>query len=82
MRCALCHQPIDLRSAWKGTHDRFYCSEFCADSEGSAPIDQNSQKRLIDRLCGTTRTSFTVDAESTSQPMSLMANPSSDITEQ
>lgn len=49
MRCALCHQPIDLGSAWKGTHDRFYCSEFCADSEGSAPIDQNSQKRLIDR---------------------------------
>jgi hypothetical protein len=49
MRCALCHQPIDLRSAWKGTRERFYCSEFCADSEGSVAIDQNSQKRLIDR---------------------------------
>ena len=33
MRCPFCHQPIDRNNAWKGTADRFYCSEFCADSE-------------------------------------------------
>ena len=31
MRCPFCHQPIDRINAWKGTADRFYCSEFCAD---------------------------------------------------
>jgi hypothetical protein len=33
MRCAFCGRPIDSKSTWKGSGDRFYCSEFCADSE-------------------------------------------------
>jgi hypothetical protein len=33
MRCALCSRPLAVTSAWKGASDRFYCSEFCADSE-------------------------------------------------
>jgi hypothetical protein len=33
MNCPVCDQAIDEAKAWKGTADRFYCSEFCADSE-------------------------------------------------
>jgi hypothetical protein len=33
MHCACCSQPIDPKLAWKGASERFYCSEFCADSE-------------------------------------------------
>lgn len=36
MQCAFCSRPITPKSAWKGSSDRFYCSEFCADSEGAA----------------------------------------------
>lgn len=35
MQCALCGRPIKARSAWKGASEQFYCSEFCADSEGT-----------------------------------------------
>jgi hypothetical protein len=40
MQCAFCGRPIKAKSAWKGAHDQFYCSEFCADSEGTetAPV--------------------------------------------
>lgn len=37
MKCAFCNTPIDQKSAWKGTGDRFYCGEFCADSEELEP---------------------------------------------
>lgn len=33
MHCTFCGTPIDRRSAWKVADHRFYCSEFCADSE-------------------------------------------------
>lgn len=33
MQCACCGTPIDRKSAWKVADQRFYCSEFCADSE-------------------------------------------------
>ncbi len=33
MQCAFCGRPIKAKSAWKGTGDKFYCGEFCADSE-------------------------------------------------
>ena len=35
MQCAFCSRPITSKSAWKGAGERFYCSEFCADSEGT-----------------------------------------------
>lgn len=35
MRCAFCGRPINANSAWKGASERFYCGEFCADSEGT-----------------------------------------------
>ena len=35
MQCAFCGRPIKAKSAWKGASDQFYCSEFCADSEGT-----------------------------------------------
>jgi len=49
MRCPFCHQPIDRNNAWKGTADRFYCSEFCADSEPIIPSRQQSLKERFDR---------------------------------
>jgi hypothetical protein len=33
MHCTCCGRSIDAKSAWKGASKRFYCSEFCADSE-------------------------------------------------
>ena len=48
MRCPFCDQPIDRNNAWKGTADRFYCSEFCADSEGANPSRQQSLKGRFD----------------------------------
>lgn len=36
MQCAYCNRPITSKSAWKGTSDQFYCSEFCADYEGAS----------------------------------------------
>ena len=44
MRCPFCHQLIDRNNAWKGTADRFYCSEFCADSEPIIPSRQQSPR--------------------------------------
>jgi hypothetical protein len=35
MHCAFCGRPIKAKSAWKGANEQFYCSEFCADSEGT-----------------------------------------------
>jgi hypothetical protein len=36
MNCPVCNQAIDENEAWKGTAGRFYCSEFCADSEADS----------------------------------------------
>lgn len=33
MECLRCGRSIDSRRAWKSCNGRFYCSEFCADSE-------------------------------------------------
>jgi hypothetical protein len=33
MQCAFCGNPLEARSAWKGAHSQFYCSEFCAESQ-------------------------------------------------
>jgi hypothetical protein len=35
MQCTFCRKPLELKSAWQGTHNQFYCGEFCADSEVS-----------------------------------------------
>ena len=49
MRCPSCHLMIDPRTAWKSLNNRFYCSEFCADSEISAPVERSAQKEIHDR---------------------------------
>jgi Prokaryotic metallothionein len=49
MRCPSCHSIIDSKAAWKNSTNRFYCSEFCADSEISVPLEQRSQKEIHDR---------------------------------
>jgi len=36
MQCEHCQTLINPEAAWKGA-DRFYCSEFCADTEVSVP---------------------------------------------
>jgi hypothetical protein len=49
MRCPCCHLIIDPRTAWKNSNNRFYCSEFCADSEISSLTAQVAQKEALDR---------------------------------
>ena len=51
MRCPSCHLIIDSRTAWKNSTNRFYCSEFCAESEIFAPLEQCAQKEkeVLDR---------------------------------
>jgi hypothetical protein len=49
MRCLSCQLLIDPRTAWKNSTNCFYCSEFCADSEITAPVEQYTQKELLDR---------------------------------
>jgi len=36
MQCAFCDRLLEIKSTWKSDSNRFYCSEFCADSEASA----------------------------------------------
>lgn len=53
MNCPVCDQAIDEDKAWKGTADRFYCSEFCADSEVDSekvvPLPTTSLRERFDR---------------------------------
>jgi hypothetical protein len=51
MRCPTCDQTIDQDKAWKGAADRFYCSEFCADSENVVmlPPARRSLREHFDR---------------------------------
>jgi len=49
MRCPSCDQAIEQDKAWKGTAERFYCSEFCADSENVVPLPRRSLKEHFDR---------------------------------
>jgi len=49
MRCPCCHTIIDPRTAWKNSINRFYCSEFCADSEIFATVEQFVQKEVLNR---------------------------------
>jgi hypothetical protein len=48
MRCPSCDLIIDSNTAWKNSTNRFYCSEFCADSEISAPIERCTGKEVLD----------------------------------
>ena len=50
MRCPICQQAIKPQAAWKSAGGRFYCSEFCADSEAVIPLrSRTAQKHEIDR---------------------------------
>jgi hypothetical protein len=49
MRCAFCRQTIDRSTAWKASASRFYCSEFCSDSETVVPTQHRVAKDRIDR---------------------------------
>ena len=33
MHCEFCGRPLAVNSAWKGASHKFYCGEFCAESE-------------------------------------------------
>ena len=47
MRCVFCDRPLEIKSAWKGARDQFYCGEFCAESEAAeATPAQNSASLL------------------------------------
>jgi len=49
MLCPCCYRSIDPRTAWKSSTSRFYCGEFCADSEISAPVEQCIQMEVLNR---------------------------------
>jgi hypothetical protein len=49
MRCVTCHQEISRKTAWKVSASRFYCSEFCADSETVVPSQRRVPKDRIDQ---------------------------------
>ncbi len=49
MQCAFCGNPLEAKSAWKGAHSHFYCSEFCADSEPVIPSQMHSLKERFDQ---------------------------------
>ncbi len=49
MQCVVCRQPISSSTAWKGSGNRFYCSEFCAESESEIATGVAPRKDLIDR---------------------------------
>jgi hypothetical protein len=34
-RCGACGRTLAEQAAWKGSGERYYCNEFCADDEGS-----------------------------------------------
>jgi hypothetical protein len=58
MQCACCDRPLEVKSTWKTASNRFYCSEFCADSEVSeaapapdpATLLQHHTNRPYERL--------------------------------
>ena len=35
LRCAACGRALAEQAAWKGSGERYYCNEFCADAEGA-----------------------------------------------
>jgi hypothetical protein len=35
LRCAACGQALAEQAAWKGSGERYYCNEFCADAEAA-----------------------------------------------
>jgi hypothetical protein len=35
LRCAACGRTLAEQAAWKGSGERYYCNEFCADADGS-----------------------------------------------
>jgi hypothetical protein len=34
-RCAACGRTLAEQAAWKGSGERYYCNEFCADAEAA-----------------------------------------------
>jgi hypothetical protein len=55
MKCPNCHCLIDPKAAWKGSANRFYCSEFCADAEAqdasASPVSKDEiDRQYIERL--------------------------------
>jgi hypothetical protein len=49
MHCPVCKTRVLPEAGWKGMSDRFYCSEFCADSETIIPSIHPFNKEQIDQ---------------------------------
>ena len=49
MHCSFCHKPLLPENSWKGTAGRYYCSEFCADSETVIAARPLPPKEQIDK---------------------------------
>jgi hypothetical protein len=35
LRCAACGRALAEQAAWKGSGERYYCNDFCADGEAA-----------------------------------------------
>jgi hypothetical protein len=35
LRCAACGQSLEETAAWRGSGERYYCNDFCAEAEGT-----------------------------------------------
>ena len=51
MHCSFCDHPLTPETSWKGTADRLYCSEFCADLKRLfLPACTRRRKRLTNNI--------------------------------
>ena len=49
MQCACCGRQLEIKSTWKSTSNRLYCSEFCAESEISEAAQATLLQLHVDR---------------------------------
>jgi hypothetical protein len=47
MQCACCATQLEIKSTWKSTSNRFYCSEFCSESEISEAVATPAAATLL-----------------------------------
>ena len=48
MQCQFCGRSIERDTAWLGISNKFFCSEFCSESDmGSEELDQRYSQQKI-----------------------------------
>jgi hypothetical protein len=47
LTCGACGRALAETSAWKGSGERFYCNDFCAEAEEDDSADHYGQTSLL-----------------------------------